>query len=380
MSTFRWLSEFEARKSGNLKWKRYPPEVLPLDVGEMDCETSSEIRKVISSASTSGQFGYGPIASRSTLPKVLSAHLEDYFGISCEEAYVIPAGGLLFALSECLRILKRTGNTLLIEPAYSGLDQAINASGCNPIRISSVHNNDGTLEIDRDMIIKEIYAGAWSIVLAIPNSPTGALLSQKDMEWLAEIAVAKNLSIFIDAIYAHTFPTPKDLGLLDILRHCVDQVVIFGGPSKAWAIPSIRVSYMIFNNQLSASRVEREFRWILSPRAALGEAVCETAVTLGLAWLQECRNKVAENKELVRSVLEPGGWTAHYSHHATPYLWLHPPLTMSYPELHFLRKAKVALVGGTMYGQPYRSFVRMNIACNQLVLKEALDRIHRVTG
>jgi alanine-synthesizing transaminase len=103
-----------------------------------------------------------------------------------------------------------------------------------------------------EQIERAIDAGTRAIVLINPNNPTGSVASRETLEEVLEIAARHRLMVLSDEIY--------DRMLIDDDTGCVataalrDDVPIatFGGLSKVWLGPGLRVGWTIFSGPQEA--------------------------------------------------------------------------------------------------------------------------------
>lgn len=82
------------------------------------------------------------------------------------------------------------------------------------------------------------------IALCNPNNPTGAVLSEDDMEFIFKLAKDVDAWIYADEIYRGAEPggkdTPTFYGFYDY-----NKVVVNGGLSKAYGLPGLRTGWLV---------------------------------------------------------------------------------------------------------------------------------------
>ena len=114
----------------------------------------------------------------------------------------------------------------------------------------------------------------------------------------------------------------------------------------------------------------------------MGQVACEAAYRQGEEWYQAMMRYVADNIALIGQYVEenlPG--VRLVTHEGTYLVWLdfrELGLSEAALEQRIVRKAKLWLDGGGMFGAGGAGFQRINAACPRRLLREALERIRSV--
>lgn len=82
------------------------------------------------------------------------------------------------------------------------------------------------------------------IVICNPNNPTGAVLSEKDMKQVIDIAEKNNAWIFADEIYRGAELGGKETSSFMNLKNNYKKVIVSGGLSKSYALPGLRIGWL----------------------------------------------------------------------------------------------------------------------------------------
>ena len=97
-------------------------------------------------------------------------------------------------------------------------------------------NYDKKINLDKDYLMKSISSKISLIIIANPNSPTGTLISIKDMEKIIKKANLSNVPILIDEAY-YGFSNITALPLLKKYRN----LIISRTFSKAFGLAGLRI-------------------------------------------------------------------------------------------------------------------------------------------
>ena len=86
------------------------------------------------------------------------------------------------------------------------------------------------------------------IVLCNPNNPTGSLLSAASMREITSLAAENDAWIYVDEVYRgaelNLPPEESSPSFWDFASHH-DKVIVTGGLSKAYALPGLRVGWLV---------------------------------------------------------------------------------------------------------------------------------------
>lgn len=109
-----------------------------------------------------------------------------------------------------------------------------------------------------------------AIVLNTPGNPTGAVLSQAEVESVLDFARKHDLWVFFDEIYSafsYDAPAPKVFGIYD-------KTVILNGLSKSHGVPGWRLGYVVAQTELVQQMLKiQQYTFVCAPSMAQWAAV-----------------------------------------------------------------------------------------------------------
>ena len=110
------LTEQELRRRTSIKWRRYPADVLPMWVAEMDVATPVPVRDALVEAITIGDTGY-PSGRR--YPEAFSSYAEEVWGWPLDPALVHTVDAVMGSIHALLEVTTSPGDGVLINtPVY----------------------------------------------------------------------------------------------------------------------------------------------------------------------------------------------------------------------------------------------------------------------
>jgi methionine aminotransferase len=112
----------------------------------------------------------------------------------------ITPGGT-YAIYTALTTVLRPGDEVIVfEPAYDSYIPNIEVNGAIPVLISLSYPN---YSIPWEEVQQKVTSKTRMIMINTPHNPTGAVLSEKDIEQLRKIVAGTNILILSDEVYEH---------------------------------------------------------------------------------------------------------------------------------------------------------------------------------
>ena len=156
--------------------------------------------------------------------------------------FVITAG-IDGAIKNCFELFVSKGDKVIIlKPTFAMVNIYCEIFGAKKINI----NYDQKLNLDVNYLIKSINQNISLIIIANPNSPTGTLISQLNMERIIKKANAHAVPVLIDEAY-YGFCNKTVFPLLKKYKN----LIIGRTFSKAYGLAGLRVGYIIASSNIA---------------------------------------------------------------------------------------------------------------------------------
>jgi len=114
-----------------------------------------------------------------------------------------------------------------------------------------------------------------------------------------------------------------------------------------------------------------------------GRIATEAAFRDGRPWLDDVLRAIETNRELLSVLLTDRLPRARYREPLASYLAWIDLRALGWgddPATRILEEARVAVNPGIEFGAPGAGFIRLNLACSQEVLTDAIDRIAELSA
>jgi cystathionine beta-lyase len=360
-----------------------PEDILPLWVADMDFESPKEVREALIRAAEHGIYGY--TGAKDDYYEAVADWFSEGFGWRPEKRWMVKAPGVVFAVSTAVRGLTEPGDAVLIQtPVYYPFAASIADNGRKVIR-NSLCFNDGRYTIDFEDFEEKIRENHVKLfILCSPHNPVGRVWSREELTRMGDICEQYGVIIASDEIHCdftyagHTHTVYASLG-----EKYANHSIICTAPSKTFNLAGLQASNIFIPNQEIRRRyIQAANRTGYKDLNMMGTFAAQAAYRYGRPWLNELKEYLAKNLELVRTFVREELPGVHLVEPEGTYLvWLDcRELGYSDKELNdkLVSEAKLWLDGGSMFGEEGENFQRVNIACPKSVLQEALHRFKKV--
>ncbi|HEY0117334.1 MAG TPA: aminotransferase class I/II-fold pyridoxal phosphate-dependent enzyme [Cellulomonas sp.] len=372
------LEDLRARTSE--KWRRYPPDVLPLFVAEMDVVPPEPVVRAVHDALSSGDTGYE--GDRGYV-EAFSAFADQRWGWAVDPGTARLVPDVMQGIVHVLRLLTGPGDAVVIAPpVYPPFRSFVEHSGRRIV--TAPLTPAGRLDLEAlDRAFGTAKAGGHRAVFLLcqPHNPTGVLHTADEVAALGELAADWRVRVVADEIHAALVPprpdgtrpafTPTTTVIPDaIALHSGSKAFNLAGLKAAVAVPGPQAAQeLALLPQLASDGVSH-----------IASIAHQAGFRHGGPWLDGLLDALAGNVQLVGRLLAERVPRVRWTPPEATYLaWLDlrdagVPDGVA-PADFLLAEARVATVDGRSFGAEGDGFVRLNLATSRPLLDEALGRI-----
>ena len=377
----------------SMKWARFPDDVLPLFVAEMDFTVAPEIRHALVERVTASDLGYvegpGPLAA------AFAEFARDRWGWEVSQGHVHLATDVAAGVVESLRVFRPEGGRLLIPtPTYPGFFEMLEEVPFEtveiPLKSSDSVGEDGAVStgaegggrLDLAAIAREFEAGAAAFILCNPHNPHGIAFSREELTELARLAAQHGVVVVSDEIHAPLVhagvgftpfaPIAAEAGALSVTATSA---------SKGWNIPGVKCSVIVAADERANSTLLKLPREVQTRSSILGLHASIAAFREGREWLDRAIAQIESNERLFADLVSeqlPGVTTERPRAGYLAWLDFTQAGLGDDPYRRILMEAQVALSNGAEFGAGGAGHLRLNLACAPDTLREAVRRISAI--
>lgn len=367
------------RNSDSLKWN-VEEAVLPMWVADMDFQAAPEIISAIKNKAEQGVFGYSVVTQE--WYDAIAGWWKKRHGLEIEKNRLIFCTGVVPAISSIVRKMTTVGEDILVlTPVYNIFFNSIVNNGRRVLECPLSYDKE-TYSINfTDLEEKLARPQTTMMILCNPHNPIGKVWDKETLELIGKLCFKHNVIVVSDEIHCDlTNPNCNYTPFASVSKKCRQNSITCIAPTKAFNLAGLQTAAALVPNELLYHKVSRAFNTdeIAEPNS-FAVAAATAAFTKGEPWLDELREYLKGNKDIVKEYLERNNLQIKaVSSEATYLVWLDcKALAGCTSEFsHFLRESGgLYLSNGISYGGNGKYFLRMNIACPREVLKEGLERL-----
>jgi len=205
-------------------------KAINLSQGFPDYDIDPKLMDFVTNAMKEGHNQYAPMTGIPALRELIADKVNHLYGSNYnpETEVTITAGGTQAIFTALSAYITSGDEVIIFEPAYDSYAPTIKMLGglVKPYELAPPD-----YEIDWEMVKKLFTANTKMIILNSPHNPTGAVLSDKDIEALIKLTKDTDILILSDEVYEHLIydgQQHKSIAMYPELRERAFIVASFG--------------------------------------------------------------------------------------------------------------------------------------------------------
>ena len=369
------LSDLYKRKS--VKWRRYPNDVLPLWVAEMDFPIAEPIKDALRDMIDRSDTGYlGPFPE---LFESYARFARDRWGWQPDVSQMRIATDVGVGAVEVIRTLINPGDGMVINsPVYENFWNWVNELKAKLVDVP-MKKSGLDYSIDLDALESAYRSGAKVHLLSNPHNPIGIVHDHETLAAIAELAKKYGVVIISDEIHAPlTYSEKKLIPFLSVSQSAKEVGITITSASKAFNLAGLKCAMIIAENESLRDRINVMPLAVAFRASLFGATAATAAFQHGLSWLDSVMKLLDENRKLLKNLIDTKLPGVGYRIPDFGYLgWIDlAALNLGDdPCERLLERGRVALVKGSAYGPQHQSFARFNFGTNPEIIAEGVYRI-----
>ncbi len=355
--------------------------ILPMWIADMDFQSPQPVIDAIKKRARHGVYGYTDISNG--FYKSIIDWMDIRHNWRIEKDWILQTQGVVPSLAISILAFTKPGEKIIIQsPVYSPFFTVVRENGRQLI-VNRLKIENGKYQMDFEDLKCKIDSHVKMLMLCNPHNPVGRVWSKEELEKLGKICLENNILIVSDEIHSDIiYKNHKHISIASLSEELANNTITLIAPSKTFNIAGLTTSIVIITNK----KLYDDFK---NRKEGLGFMLCnifglvalEASYKYGEEWLEQLLSYLEENVEYVINyfkerivkvkAIEPEG---------TYLMWLDfRNLNLSNERLKKLivKKARVGLSDGILFGPGGEGFQRISIACPRSLLEEGLGRIER---
>ena len=353
-------------------------DLINLSIGDPDIKTPQRVVELAFADALAGHTKYTDPQGYPELREEIRAFYREEYGIPVKDEEVFVSSSGLTAMYLAMAVTLDPGDEVIVpDPFFTCYQGQIEAAGGVVVPLPTCREEGFGISLERlEGLVTPRTKG---ILLNSPNNPTGACLSRKDLEQIAEVCQRHDLLVYADDIYTNFCYGETFFPMLGI-PGMADRTITVNSFSKNFIMTGFRVGNLIAPKEIiCAVKQMNEYVVYSAP------SISQRAALWALRERREIEPPIFRQfKERVEyaagringlgkmSVDEPRGS-----------IYLFPDirgtgLTSAQAASRILEEAHVLVLPGDTFGRYGEGYLRIACTVENEVMGEAFDRIGKM--
>ncbi len=231
------------------KLKAEGQDIISFALGEPDFDTPQSIKDAGVKAINDGYTHYSPSAGILPLRESIAHYISGTrgIGVTPEEVVVAP-GAKPIVFDSILSCINEGDEVIYPNPGYPIYESVINFTGGKPVPLPLLEEK--SFSFNPEELKMRITPRTKMIILNSPQNPTGGMLSQDDLEIIAEIATEADLWVLSDEVYSKIVYEGEFRSIISI-PGMKERTILLDGFSKTYAMTGWRLGFGIMKKELA---------------------------------------------------------------------------------------------------------------------------------
>ena len=355
-------------------------DVIPMWVADMDFAAPSAVVEAIRKRAEHPVLGYS-YRSDNYWQSIID-WVYRHSGWKIQREWLDFTPGVVSGIVYALRAFTEPGDHIVIQPpVYHPFARQIHLNDRvvvnNPLRETNGHYEIDFEDLDRKL------TGAKVLLMSSPHNPTGRVFTREELTRIGQLCVKHDVLILSDEIHGDIVYAPqKFIHIASINETIAARTLTFIAPSKTFNIAGLSTSVSIVPNPILNQRLQEEYAKTHADQGNIfGAVALEAAYTHGDEWLEQLLQYLKGNVDYVCNFLQERIPSIHCVPPQGTYLmWLDfREWGMTHEEIYqfLIDKAGWGVNEGSMFGEEGRGWMRVNIATQRSVLKQAMKQLYQ---
>lgn len=356
------------------KAKNYT-KVINLGIGEPDLDTPKEIIDCAYNAMLEGKTHYTQNAGDLDVREAVANYVKNY-GVEAnpESEIIMTCGGMGAVAMAILAIVSEGDEVIIQDPQWLNYCSQVKFAGGVPIQVPVKEEDNFVFKAEN--LEKYITNKTKVLMVNSPNNPTGAVMSQEDMEKIAQLAIKYNLFVISDEVYCELLYDGNKHKSIASLLGMKERTLIVNSLSKTFAMTGWRIGFAIGPKEIIAKLIVMQENLVACAPAPAQRAakyalstMCE--VSNMVSMYEKRRNIIVDGLNSIEGIscLKPLG--AFYAFANIKQLG---KSSLEFAE-GLLEQEQVVVIPGSAFGPSGEGFVRVAYSNSEERLLIALNKI-----
>ncbi|MBQ9532211.1 MAG: aminotransferase class I/II-fold pyridoxal phosphate-dependent enzyme [Eubacterium sp.] len=220
-------------------------DVISLGVGEPDFKTPWHIRQQGIEYLEKGKTRYTSNSGLIELREEITRYYKRKFNIEydAKSEVLITVGGSEGIDMAIRAMVEPSDEVLIVEPSFVCYKPIVEVS--SGVAIPLVTKQENEFKLTPEELINAITEKTKLLVLPFPNNPTGAIMTNDELEKIAKVCIEKDIFVLSDEIYSELTYTKEGHTSIASIEGMKERCIVINGFSKTYSMTGWRLGYAL---------------------------------------------------------------------------------------------------------------------------------------
>lgn len=352
--------------------------LLPFTISDTDFKVPAAVEAALIKRMQHPVFGYTRW-NHNEFKQAVCKWYSERFNSMIKSDWLVYSPSVMYSVKQLVTLLSEPGDGIIIQtPAYDAFYKMIKENKRKIVPNALIYDAK-SYRIDFEELTRLMAQPENKVLLLCsPHNPTGRVWQKDELQRIIELAKTHDVFIISDEIHMDIVRKgQRHQPIIDLLQ---ENVALVTSGSKTFNFPGLIYSYGIIPDPKLRERFLTQLKEAdgLSSTSIFGMTATIAAYDNESKWVDQLNDYLDGNIAYVIAYLQ--------EHHpelvvtkseATYLMWIDCTalgLTMVQLQQRMIRKGKVAIMSGEIYGKEGRNFLRLNIGCSREKLIDGLKR------
>ena len=248
---------------------------------------------------------YPPSRGLPQLREAIAAHYVRHFGQQVDPDHICVTSGATEALGAMILSVVEPGDEVIIfTPAYDSYAPMIRRGGAKPVEIAL---RPPQWRIERDALEAAVTERTRAILFNNPQNPTGRLFDQDELQIVADVAIAHDLTVISDEVWEHVLLGGQAFTPIATLPGMAKRTLKAGSAGKIFSLTGWKVGWIVASpeNAAVAARAHQFLTFSTPPNL---QAVVAFGLSEGDGWIPPMQQRFCRSLERMSRGLKQAGY------------------------------------------------------------------------
>ncbi|WP_430619543.1 MalY/PatB family protein [Enterococcus sp. DIV0802b] len=352
--------------------------LLPFTISDTDFKVPAAVEAALIKRMQHPVFGYTRW-NHNEFKQAVCKWYSERFKSRIDSDWLVYSPSVMYSIKLLVTLLSNPGDGIIIQtPAYDAFYKMIKENKRKIVPNALIYDAN-SYRIDFEELTRLMAQPENKVLLLCsPHNPTGRVWQKDELQRMIELARIHDVFIISDEIHMDIVRKgQRHQPIIDLLQK---NVALVTSGSKTFNFPGLIYSYGIIPDSKLRDRFLNQLKEAdgLSSTSIFGMTATIAAYDNESKWVDQLNDYLDDNIAYVIAYLqEYHPELVVTKSEATYLMWIDCTaldLTMVELQQRMIRKGKVAIMSGEIYGNEGRNFLRLNVGCSREKLIDGLNR------